>query len=338
MAVTVVVLSGGDAAYPGPSLTLDAPRLVIGRSEGCDVRLPEPTVSHRHASIRQRGGEYVLLDENSANGTFMDRVRLPPQTPRVLRSGERVRLGRVWLELRFEPAVVKGSTAAAAKELALALVAASLRAQGEDPDPRLTVLEGPGAGASLVLAEPGRTYAIGRAQGGDLVLDDPGIGRRHATVVRKADVLVVADCGAGGGTLLDGQAIQDASWRPGQVLAIGRARVGFTFPATEALAELERSPDERMADGEVPEPAPVARAEAPSAEATEATSAAQASGAEQAATTPSPSMTTAHRSSPPQGSSAPEPGGWGKLDAAVVIVALAVLGLSVLAAFWVFGR
>src|SRR5277367_1910989 len=102
MAVTVVVLSGtgypggdpqtpgpagrdgGDPQTPGPSrapltLTLDAPRLVLGRGEGCDVRLPDPSVSHRHASIRQRGGEHVLLDENSANGTFMDRVRLPPQ-------------------------------------------------------------------------------------------------------------------------------------------------------------------------------------------------------------------------------------------------------------------
>src|SRR5271166_3058934 len=108
MAVTVVVLSGAEPS-PDLCLTLDAPRLVLGRGDGCDVRLPDPSVSHRHASIRQRGGEHVLLDENSTNGTFMDRVRLPPQTPRVLRSGERVRLGRVWIEIRFEPAVIKGS-------------------------------------------------------------------------------------------------------------------------------------------------------------------------------------------------------------------------------------
>ena len=107
MSVTVVVLSGGEPGVAALSLTLDAPRLVIGRGEGCDVRLPDASVSHRHATIRQRGGEHVLLDEGSTNGTFMDRVRLPPQTPRALRSGERVRVGRVWLELRFEPAMVR---------------------------------------------------------------------------------------------------------------------------------------------------------------------------------------------------------------------------------------
>ncbi len=338
MAVTVIVLSGGDGASPGPSLTLDAPRLVIGRSEGCDVRLPEPTVSHRHASIRQRGGEYVLLDENSANGTFIDRVRLPPQTPRVLRSGERVRLGRVWIELRFEPAIVKGSTAAAAKELALSLVATGLRAQGEDPDPRVTVLEGPGAGASIVLSEPGRTYAIGRAAGGDLVLDDASIGRRHATVVRKADVLVVTDCGAGGGTSLDGQRIQEASWRPGQILAIGRARLEFTYPAIEALAELERSPDERMAAGEVPEPALAPQPSAGGDAGPTPGSNEQPAAEQEGAATPGPATAVAHRSSPPRAPKAAEAGGWGKLDAAVGIVALAVLALSVVAAFWVFGR
>src|SRR6185312_12707166 len=139
MPLTIVVRSTGEDS---PSLTFDGSRLVLGRGDGCDVRLPDPSVSHRHASIRQRGGEHVLLDENSTNGTFMDQVRLPPQTPRVLRSGERVRLGRVWIEVRFEPAVIKGSTAAAAKELAVALVARGLAAQGEEPGPVLGVLEG----------------------------------------------------------------------------------------------------------------------------------------------------------------------------------------------------
>ncbi len=260
MAVTIVVLSGGEPSHAGGpalddlSLTLDAPRLVIGRGEGCDVRLPDPSVSHRHASIRQRGGEYVVLDENSQNGTFLDRVRLPPQTPRVLRSGERVRLGRVWLEVRFEPAMVKGSTAAAAKELALALVARGLAAQGEEPGPRVAVLDGPSAGATLVLAEVGRTSTLGRAEGADLRLEDPAAGRRHATVTRRGDALLVEDTGSAGGTRLDGAPIQEATWKPGQVLAIGDTHLGLDHPAAEALVELERSPDERMPEGEVPEP------------------------------------------------------------------------------------
>lgn len=132
MAVTIVVLSGGGPGLPELSLTLDSPRVVIGRGEGCEVRLPDTSVSSRHASLRQRGGEYVILDEGSRNGTFLGPVRLPPQTPRVVRNGERVRVGRVWLELRVGPALVMGSTAAAARELALTLVARGLAAEGHE--------------------------------------------------------------------------------------------------------------------------------------------------------------------------------------------------------------
>ncbi len=321
MAVTVVVLSGGEPGTADLSLTLDAPRLVIGRGEGCDVRLPDASVSHRHASIRQRGGEHVLLDEGSTNGTFMDRVRLPPQTPRALRSGERVRVGRVWLELRFEPAMVKGSTAAAAKELALALVARGLRAQHEEPGPRITVIEGRGAGATLILAEPGRTYVLGRAETSDLPLDETAA-RRHACVSRRGDALFVEDTGSPGGTLLDGEPIRAATWKPGQVLQIGESCLALEYPAADALAEIEQSPDERMPDGEGP--GPPAAAPAPPADPT-------------LEATPTPAPTGALEEAPRRRPPA-EPGGWGAVDSAVVLLALGVLVVSVVGAFLLLGR
>src|SRR3954447_20325741 len=103
MAVTIVVRAGGEGAEL--SLTLDAPRLIIGRGEGCEVRLPDPSVSHRHASIRQRGTEYVVIDEGSSNGTFVGPVRLSAQAPRVLRHRDLIRVGRIWLEVRVEQAL-----------------------------------------------------------------------------------------------------------------------------------------------------------------------------------------------------------------------------------------
>jgi predicted component of type VI protein secretion system len=232
MAVTIVVLSGAEPGAPQLSLTLDSPRIVIGRGESCDLRVPDTSVSHRHASIRQRGAEYVLQDENSENGTFMDKVRLPPLAPRGLRNGERVRVGRVWLEVRFEPVMVKGSTAALAKQLALALVARGIAAaSGVEPDP-------------------------------DMV--------------------------------------------------------------ASALAEIERSPLERMSDDEAPNPPGGATPTPPPAAA-----------ANEATPTPAPAAPLARgeKSRTPA-----EQGGWGALDSVVVFLALGVLALSVLGAFWLLGR
>ncbi|MEO7327219.1 MAG: FHA domain-containing protein [Minicystis sp.] len=346
MALTLVVRSSGNGGGGRElSLTVDTPRLVIGRGEGCELRLPDPSVSQRHASIRQRGGEYVLVDENSVNGTFMQSVRVPPQTPRVLRSGEQVRVGRVWLEVRIEPAVVKGSTAAAAKELALELVARGLAAAGEEPWPRLTVLEGPDQGKVLVLAEAERHYVIGKSKDVDLALDDADASRRHVELWRKGDGLWAQDLGTRTGTFLDDAPLPAAgfAFRPGQELSLGQNRFGLSYPAAEALAELERSPEERMRPGEVPEAPGEADEECEAGEG-ETPDPSATPGPVGAAVdqdfTPTPAPSSGAIEGPRRGKKSPmrADGSWSGADGAVVLLALGVLVASVIAAWWLFGR
>src|SRR5690349_4146981 len=149
MALTVVIRSGDN---PTPaSITLDAPRIVIGRGDGCEIRLPDPSVSHRHASIRQRGTDYVVIDEGSTNGTFVGPVRLSAQAPRVLRHNDLVRVGRIWLEIRVEQALPTANPQATAREIALGLVASALAAQGETTGAIVRVANGPDAGRELAM-------------------------------------------------------------------------------------------------------------------------------------------------------------------------------------------
>src|SRR3954470_9750735 len=120
MPVTVVVrsASGGDA----PSLTFDGTRIVVGRSNGSDVRLPDPSVSLRHASIRAQGADYAIVDEGSTNGTWVGGVKLSAHAPRLVRSGDLVRVGRVWLEIVLGQRAATADLGLATRDLALALV------------------------------------------------------------------------------------------------------------------------------------------------------------------------------------------------------------------------
>lgn len=325
MAVTIVVLSGSQPDQAELSLTLDSPRVVIGRGDGCEVRLPDASVSQRHASLRQRGGEYVILDEGSKNGTFHGPVRLPPQTPRVVKSGERVRVGRVWLELRMAPAVVSGSTAAAARELAISLVARGLAAQGEDPGPRLLVLDGPDRGAVLALDDPQGRYSLAPADA-DLIV--PELGKRRLTLSRKGDSLLLHAEGAGAPLALDDAplASSEATWRVGQVLHVGRTAIAYDYPAAAALAELEKGPEEVMRDDEAPSP-PAGAVES------EDDPPPDEAAPPEATPTPAPAGPIAVRRKP-----AADAGGWSMLDSAVVIFAVSVLALSVAGGFWLLGR
>jgi pSer/pThr/pTyr-binding forkhead associated (FHA) protein len=326
MALTIVVRSG-DAASP-PRITFDAPRIVIGRGEGCDVRLPDPTVSHRHASLRQRGSDYIIVDEDSTNGTFVGPVRLPPQTPRGIRSGDLVRVGRVWLELFCEQALATEQAHLATQKIALALVADALNAEGQVSGLEVRVTEGTDAGAEAVMPE-GLSLVVGRAPGCGLVLSDADASRRHCEVMRRGTQVLVRDLGSKNGTRLGGELIppgKDVSWRLGTPLAIGGDRIQYHDAVAEALAELERAADERMsADEPVDPPAGLDAPAIPRLP-------------EGLGLTPHPGDRQAPIAAIPKGvRRKPAPSrGWTGTDWLVALFALLVLAVSVVGLYWLF--
>jgi pSer/pThr/pTyr-binding forkhead associated (FHA) protein len=346
MPVTVIVRSGGSPKGGGLpptgasqlSITCDAPLVVIGRGEGCDVRLPDPSVSHRHATIRQRGHEYILVDEGSVNGTFIGSVKLGAQAPRILRHGDLARIGRVWLEVRFDNQIPPAQGLLATKELALALVARALDAQGELGGPRIVVSEGPDRGKSLSLDEPGRVYILGRGGEVDLVLEDSDASRRHVQVVRRADQVIVRDLGSKNGAELAGERLaqRDRPWRLDQELRIGQNTFAYRHPAIEALGELERAADEKIREGEsvAPPEAPAAPSSAPAERAPNASSSKGApyhssgTGYELGGAAPIAEL-------PRRGAATrPRKLGWTSTDFFVVLLAVGVLALSVVGLFW----
>ena len=69
---------------------LTGPVTVIGRSSACDLPLDDASASRRHAELRRRGANTVLVDLDSTNGTLVNgrRVREAP-----LRAGDRITIG-----------------------------------------------------------------------------------------------------------------------------------------------------------------------------------------------------------------------------------------------------
>jgi pSer/pThr/pTyr-binding forkhead associated (FHA) protein len=319
MALTIVVRSAEGVS--APRITFDSPRVVIGRGPACEVRLPDPSVSHRHASIRQRGADYIVMDEGSTNGTYVGPVRLSPQAPRVLRSGDLVRVGRVWLEAIVEQALPTPNGPNATREVALALIASALAAEGANAACRIQVVEGPGAGASFEATAFDRPYVIGRSKGVDLDLDDPDLSRRHVEVVRRAGGLFVRDLGSKNGSRLGEKPLaeQETAWPKGESLLIGKSRLDYEDPASDALDELEKAADEQMPAGEsVPAPSSAEAVAKPRSD---------------------PPPTSAKHASPiaPQSRRPPrdEPNAsWTGTDVLVAFLSIVVLALSIAGLVW----
>jgi hypothetical protein len=84
-------------SWDGGVYLLDEDQVVIGRSHDAGVQLGcrpgSGTVSRRHAVVAREGGVYRLTDLGSANGTYVEGVRLEPQQPTALVDGCTVSFG-----------------------------------------------------------------------------------------------------------------------------------------------------------------------------------------------------------------------------------------------------
>lgn len=82
--------------------TLEKPEISIGRAPNSDVLLSKDKLtSRRHATIRYENGNYVLRDERSANGTFVNGQQIEEMTPRILQESDHIGIGEH--ELIFQP-------------------------------------------------------------------------------------------------------------------------------------------------------------------------------------------------------------------------------------------
>jgi hypothetical protein len=77
----------------GREMLLARPELTIGRAESCDLGLfGDPTVEKLHARILRQGDRYLVADNETPAGTYVNDERI--SYPRPLRSGDRIRVGK----------------------------------------------------------------------------------------------------------------------------------------------------------------------------------------------------------------------------------------------------
>ena len=95
MAVLRLVPSQGS---PVPiEITLE--KVIVGREPTCDVVVSDGSVSRKHAVVEQRGTGWAVVDQGSANGTFVDSQRV---TEMALATGQELRFGSMAYKVEIE--------------------------------------------------------------------------------------------------------------------------------------------------------------------------------------------------------------------------------------------
>ena len=146
------------------SIDLTERSYLIGRSEGCQLRLPDGSVSRKHAEIIFDGSGIVVRDLGSSNGTYVNAERVQGQ--RALSAGDAVLIGETVFVARVggEPADIDADEVWARAEPKPATDARGGSSSMMD------ALKSPAGGAG----DPGASGSGAGLDGG--LLDDLGVG------------------------------------------------------------------------------------------------------------------------------------------------------------------
>jgi FHA domain len=101
---------------------------VVGRDPSCEIVVSDGSVSRRHARLERRAGAWWVVDQGSANGTYLNSLRIAEQ---ALKHGQELRFGA----LAFRVDLKEDPEATVATPIGLVDNSATVMAQPEPAPP-----------------------------------------------------------------------------------------------------------------------------------------------------------------------------------------------------------
>ena len=202
-------------------------RLTVGRRPGLDIVLIHPTVqyvSKEHCEILLRGGQVLIRDLRSTNGSYLNGLRLENDRYYEWPSEQQIQLGPYTLFLvEKKVEMARPATPPSIERPATPV---------NQPAPEMSCPEGSPAALLLVNNAP---VVLGRLDSCDMTLSNPRVSKNHCRVMRRGERVEVTDLNSTNGTFLDTQRLPVNSpvvWQPGVPLRLG------TFTVTLALKDI----------------------------------------------------------------------------------------------------
>jgi serine/threonine-protein kinase len=154
----LVVLAGPDE---GRVFSLGTEVLLLGRSRATDSHLLDPHVSRVHCQIVPENGRYVVVDFESAGGTFVNGKQI---TRHELKAGDLIRVGTTHLQYVVEAADETPVAAAASPPpiRSKTQVARATKLDSPEEGRQVSGAARPGAWADALVGEVFTHYKVGR--------------------------------------------------------------------------------------------------------------------------------------------------------------------------------
>jgi len=196
------------------AVTLVAPGRTIGKGGVNDIVIDEDGVNGFHADLKVDGEHVTITDVNTAAGTVVNGQKIVGETP--LKAGDVITIQGVELEVVTEDITARTLVLSGTALMELGTGSWSLVADS-----------GPEKGQVIPIMD--RTE-IGRALECDISILEPALSRKHAELEPVDEALIVRDLGSANGTYVNGEKVDKALLKDGDVLQFGKIRFIVSGP------------------------------------------------------------------------------------------------------------
>lgn len=211
--------------------SLDGSPIVLGRAKTNHCRLSHTSVSNRHARLcppRLDDEPWILIDDGSSNGTFLNGTQIPSNTPTAVEDRDQLGFGpdtrlQFALPQTFLP-TLQGLVATSGQVTEPSLLdretdehdtgvvhpheAQTTKAQVATPGADLVIWCPPFDPVPLRLERP---VILGRsAKVSGFVLPDTEVSRQHTELLRREDGIYIRDLKSANGTRVGNSAVGEA--------------------------------------------------------------------------------------------------------------------------------
>lgn len=194
----------------------------IGRNPNSDLHIPDDLASRDHAIISESGGEFIIEDYQSKNGTTVNKQKI---TKTVLADGDEIQIGntRILFSGQGQESSLDKPTDIGHLEATQINIDEVSSAQTDNlmhpPSQQLSLLfmNGPKEGTVIPLGE---MLIIGRTKS-DLTLEDSKVSRQHANIQKRDDGYHFTDLNSSNGSYINELQVQNKILSRDDIIKVG---------------------------------------------------------------------------------------------------------------------
>ncbi len=217
-----------EASYQEASFAGDV--ICIGRDQSNDLVLVESVVSRRHARIVREGELYLIEDTESAFGTRVNGVSLPPGEKRLLNEGDSIAIGPYDVQFsRIMDASLHDSSDEGDYPDTRLFIQNHLQDFASKKEPFIRIMNGKLEGSRFEIKNA-QELIVGRELNADIQLDDELVSRRHAKLRRDWSGTYIEDLKSRNGLQINGVKVESQALKNRDQIEIGGTRLLFVDP------------------------------------------------------------------------------------------------------------